>query len=709
MEGPGLRLHQIRIEGFKGFTIPQTIDLEGKHLFVLGPNGYGKSSIIEAIRWGLFGSALRPGEVVANQSYSGSCRIEAKLVSSGTPLVLKRALIRGASGGSDASVSDKTGRERSIREVLPQLESVPAGEGMHVVYSAQTAPQRRSVENLDAFERTLFTYLDLSDVPLMLGHLGEFIETHQAAEARLGQEIGDEKRRLEDVLAGLNDEVARILLNPPWGQQTVPTESDTAKRIGAFARQLLALLPDLKSTSISQDVGGSLSDAERLLGQLTIKKSTEFESAKNAVVLMIQAANQLSLRVAGATATRGEVETQITIARNDRTQALAGDPIEALTSKLEAFQRAATESALVHELRTKGLEWVESIPPAGKEVTCPVCSQTSPREGFSRHLEQEVARASTSDKARLAELEALKRRQTIVSHADARLRELTVQLSDSDAELERLKVEVQTLVGAGQTLSTFPRALQGHLESERATLAMVERQGETTVAANSERQRRLDLLKDEVRYHRAQDQARDVRGKIQQVGKAETSLRELSLFGDSTRRIKEALTASLVEQLKASTPFLNERLTAAFNSLTSHPSYDMVVIHIPSLPSLKIRVASSADPENLQHPGQVLNGQAVNALELVPYFAFAELTEAPIEVLLLMLDDPTQSFDTSHIEILVAKLADLGKRVQLVIATHEVEKFDEFVGKSFQPGEYSVVRVKSFDKRTGPGLIHAPA
>lgn len=75
-------------------------------------------------------------------------------------------------------------------------------------------------------------------------------------------------------------------------------------------------------------------------------------------------------------------------------------------------------------------------------------------------------------------------------------------------------IEVQTPVGAGQTLSTFPRALQGILESERATFAMVERQGETTVAANSMQQRRSGLLKDEVRYHLVQDQVRDVKGKI---------------------------------------------------------------------------------------------------------------------------------------------------------------------------------------------------
>ena len=56
----GFRLERILIEGFKGFTKTQEIDLKNRHVFLLSPNAKGKSSIVEAIRWGLFGSSGRP-------------------------------------------------------------------------------------------------------------------------------------------------------------------------------------------------------------------------------------------------------------------------------------------------------------------------------------------------------------------------------------------------------------------------------------------------------------------------------------------------------------------------------------------------------------------------------------------------------------------------------------------------------------------------
>ena len=96
----GFKIGWVAIEGFKGFTARQQIKLDGKHLFVLGPNGFGKSSLIEAIRWGLFGSTRRQNEVIANQTYTGPGRVEIGLDRSGQQFKLRRTLIRGASGGS---------------------------------------------------------------------------------------------------------------------------------------------------------------------------------------------------------------------------------------------------------------------------------------------------------------------------------------------------------------------------------------------------------------------------------------------------------------------------------------------------------------------------------------------------------------------------------------------------------------------------------
>ncbi len=113
----GFRIGRITVEGFKGFTQPKEIDLRYRHVFLLGRNGNGKSSVIEAIRWGLFGSTGGPNDIVANRGYGGRCRVEMSLARAGKEWRLRRLLTYGAGGGSDAALFDEDGKEHLIRAV----------------------------------------------------------------------------------------------------------------------------------------------------------------------------------------------------------------------------------------------------------------------------------------------------------------------------------------------------------------------------------------------------------------------------------------------------------------------------------------------------------------------------------------------------------------------------------------------------------------
>ena len=46
-----MRLDQIKLSGFKSFAEPTTFQLPGQRVGVVGPNGCGKSNIIDAVRW----------------------------------------------------------------------------------------------------------------------------------------------------------------------------------------------------------------------------------------------------------------------------------------------------------------------------------------------------------------------------------------------------------------------------------------------------------------------------------------------------------------------------------------------------------------------------------------------------------------------------------------------------------------------------------
>jgi chromosome segregation protein len=69
-----VRLTQLKLSGFKSFVDPTTINVPGKLVGVVGPNGCGKSNIIDAVRWVLGesrASALR-GDSMQDVIFNGS-------------------------------------------------------------------------------------------------------------------------------------------------------------------------------------------------------------------------------------------------------------------------------------------------------------------------------------------------------------------------------------------------------------------------------------------------------------------------------------------------------------------------------------------------------------------------------------------------------------------------------------------------------------
>ncbi|BAL95751.1 chromosome segregation protein SMC [Rubrivivax gelatinosus] len=69
-----MRLNQIKLAGFKSFAEPTTFQLPGQRVGVVGPNGCGKSNIMDAVRWVLGeskASELR-GESMQDVIFNGS-------------------------------------------------------------------------------------------------------------------------------------------------------------------------------------------------------------------------------------------------------------------------------------------------------------------------------------------------------------------------------------------------------------------------------------------------------------------------------------------------------------------------------------------------------------------------------------------------------------------------------------------------------------
>ena len=68
-----MRLTHLKLAGFKSFVDPTTIPVPCQLVAVIGPNGCGKSNVIDAVRWVLGESSakLMRGETMQELVYTG--------------------------------------------------------------------------------------------------------------------------------------------------------------------------------------------------------------------------------------------------------------------------------------------------------------------------------------------------------------------------------------------------------------------------------------------------------------------------------------------------------------------------------------------------------------------------------------------------------------------------------------------------------------
>ncbi len=69
-----MRLDKIKLAGFKSFVDPTTIQINGNLLGIVGPNGCGKSNVIDAVRWVMGESSAKHlrGESMSDVIFNGS-------------------------------------------------------------------------------------------------------------------------------------------------------------------------------------------------------------------------------------------------------------------------------------------------------------------------------------------------------------------------------------------------------------------------------------------------------------------------------------------------------------------------------------------------------------------------------------------------------------------------------------------------------------
>ena len=711
-----MRVTGVSIAGFGGVSDEVDIDLDADVVIVVGANGYGKTTICNAISWAISGKTTSAQGPRNLYSKSGTTTVELRTDFHGDDVVITRSL-----ENPDETDAKKLRAPLRVRVNEASLRGADA-EG----WLRQNLADANTNEDFDKWAQSFVDSIYLRQESLRefltgrqdterfdavasmvgAGRLREFtdtIESHKRAWVRAVNQadsaLEGDRAKLEDLAASLS-----VL-------ETEITKANTAEVIArwqTWSKGVEAL--GLVATTAAKDWELSESALTKLRAVLNQERSTIEQD--EAALLAAQAELRVPLPECPDNAEVIELERQVADLTIQKQQVEHDiQPLRVAVRNADAVRRQA--SSIREELASMASILLRHV-----ADSCAACGQEVDPEAYRRRLE---SIANETENAALRESAELQR--TRLQAAETRLGELSLQLkavsdqhramleqrASAQAAKEHRESRVKEILTSFSDDLTDTSAMAGsemqRLASELDRVARRKSQIVRTLEAGREFDAAASLDSSKTRRARIEIESealrRSLASKEQDIADRRRTNEVATALLDAVRSDAETFVADRLKQLR---PLLHQFYAA----IDPHPTFRSVEIATRQFGGKHRLSPMLRDDEvqvNVTEPGETLSTSQANALAVSLFLSF-NVGFAPTHVKSLILDDPLQNLDDVHLLGLVDLLRKILPHRQLIVTTHD-HAFASLLARKLRPVSKdfrtTCVRFTKWD-RNGPGV-----
>ncbi len=483
---PAVRLSKLKLAGFKTFVDPTTVLTPGNLVGVVGPNGCGKSNIIDAVRWVLGetrASALR-GESMQDVIFNGST----------TRKPVSRASVELVFDNAEGRAAGQWSRyaEISVKRVLDR-----SGESTYYINNVHV--RRKDVIDLflgtglgprayAIIEQGMISRIIEARPEEIRGFLEEaagvtkYRERRKETEGRL-RDARDNLARLDDIRMELGERIVHL-----EAQAAVAARYRALDAAHVEKQQLLWLVKRNEARAEHGRVAAALDEASRrieadsarlqeLEAGVEARRDAHFEAseavhvAQNDLFAVSAEVARLETELQHLGEARKRLEARLAQLELDRGH--WSSRREALAADRERWQALAENAALRAEhAEARHLEIADRLPELDSARQAADATMAAARRELAQ-TEQQLRVEETRRASAVRALEALQQRRgrlegergAIVGPDERVLAEREARLEVVQDELEALQ---QALAEAQPRLPDAQAALKAALEHERA-------------------------------------------------------------------------------------------------------------------------------------------------------------------------------------------------------------------------------------------------
>jgi DNA repair exonuclease SbcCD ATPase subunit len=711
-----MRLKAISITGFGGIADSVAIDLSADVVIISGANGFGKTTVCNAVVWALSGVHPSGADPRSLYSTSGTTSVQLTL-SNGTQgdIVVGRSLSNpgnGVTSNPDWVVSVRAGAEDTMlgsaaenwlktefakAESTADFVAVMSG-AMDAIYLKQESLRDFLVDRSDV-ER-------FSSIAQMVGagKLSKFVsqlESEKTAWVRAtnrieGELLESRQEYEEQVLRARALELEISLAKTPEISARWTNWQQTA-----FPDSALEALEELSEEALDRarnDIIGRRREAER--------RSAELRSLVAELDLPLPPAIPQSDLVSARTAFENARETK---RQND----LAAERMRVeLAQRTEDFQRLSSQRDELAAMASTALKHVSAH--------CPACGQSVDETEFISRLDAIIADASTP--ALSGGLEAARE---ALSRTEAAVASSAAEVSRTQAAV--LDLETQIAAHESFRLSRWERAAAAGYEVPSSTVDDIEDgyiRGVVDIATAedariaqsllslSDLEQQLSAFEPAVEIIRSQGRLErieaDLVESLSAIDSRQTDLTERQSVSVRADALVQNLKSDSEQFVEARIASLQPILDQFYSAIDPHPTFRTISITTKLFGGkhrLDPILRDEGSDVTISEPGRTLSTSQANALAVALFMSF-NMGFSSSGLSTMILDDPLQNLDDIHLLGLVDLLRRLAPHRQLILTTHD-QSFASLLVRKLRPVSESArteaIRFTKWD-RSGPGI-----
>ncbi|HSI24142.1 MAG TPA: chromosome segregation protein SMC, partial [Methylotenera sp.] len=551
-----MRLTHLKLAGFKSFVDPTTIHLHGQRVGVVGPNGCGKSNVMESVRWVLGESSAKEMRADAMDAVIFNGSANRKPISrASVELIFDNSL-----GGAAGEWSQYA--EISVKRVIER-------EKGSSYYINNTSVRRRDVADLflgtglggRAYaiigQNTISRIVEAKPEELRVfleeaAGISKYKERRRETELRL-RDTRENLTRVEDICRELQKQITKL-----ESQAVVTQQYHALQAAYKLADGQLWLL---KKRDASRDWERSKLTVEKLVNALEAqmaelrKSEKELEQSRQAHYAASEGINTAQAAYYEANAEVSNLENQVkqsSEARERMTQQLAQliQSLERNTNTSQALQRdlqqKQTELEVISKQEAESLQALNAL------------KQTLPEKETTLKAATELAQRSQ---------QALSEATQRIQIENSNINHLTQNIAENNQRIQRFEGDLSRLIVPDASQLKDKEAV---LQQAQQVIADIEQSVQKLREDEAALQLEINQLREQ--QNQAQRASNQAEAEINSLQKMQQSLNNESKLGDwlSSKGLKN--NARLWQKLKIDTAWnvaLEAVLGAKLNALIS--------------------------------------------------------------------------------------------------------------------------------------------